>query len=48
MFQSSHAFNRSASIAAEASFVGNVNQLYLKAGVLADSVAADYYIEDLL
>jgi hypothetical protein len=40
--------NRQASIAAEASFVGTADQLYLEAGVLADSVAAEAYIEDRL
>jgi S1-C subfamily serine protease len=39
--------NRQASIAAEASFVGNADQL-LEAGVLPDSVAAEAYIEDRL
>ncbi|KAL3923185.1 MAG: hypothetical protein SGILL_001795 [Bacillariaceae sp.] len=44
-----HSFNRSSSIAAEASFVGNADSLYVEAGVLPDSVAAtEYYIEDRL
>jgi hypothetical protein len=37
-----------ASIAAEASFVGNADQLYLEACVLPDSVTAEAYIEDRL
>jgi hypothetical protein len=41
--------NRSASIAAEASYVGNADSLYLEAGVLPDSItAAEAYIEDRL
>ena len=39
-------FHRAASIAAEASFVGNADTLYLEAGVLPDSIAAEAYIED--
>jgi len=44
-----HSFHRSSSIAAEASFVGNADSLFVEAGVLPDSVAAtEYYIEDRL
>jgi hypothetical protein len=44
-----HSWHRSSSIAAEASFVGNADSLFVEAGVLPDSVAAtEYYIEDRL
>ena len=43
-----HSLDRMASIAAEASFVGNADQVLAEAGVLQDLIAAEAYIEDRL